>query len=837
MKSALNKTACLFFILLFLVLSYPGNRLSEVNASPQEQPTVKRGHLDLSRWDFKESGSVQLAGEWRFFWKRLIPPKEIEAVSDMENPVWAKLPGDWSRIESIDPELPADGFATYSIIIDFPPRHQIIGIRIRDINTAYRLFINDNPAASAGVVSDNIAHYRPGFKHKTILFTTDSSRIRLTLQVANFSLLMGGPINALELGDAESIFRKSGYRSYLDLLVFGLLVIMAFYHLGLYYQRREDKSTLYFALFCIVIGIRAILTGERTGFNLFFNWPIAFRIDILTIYLSAPFFFMFFKSVFPRYLSARLVRFVQLWAVINILLVVTTPARIYMHVIIPNQILIFLFLASLVYAITLEIYHKNRGAIWAASGLFLVILTIINDVLFSNGIIDTTHLVHFGVISGVQAQSYLLSIRFSDAYAEAEKSSAELKNEMEIRLKAEARLTESEQRFRDMAKFLPIAVAEYDFDLNFLWANIKASEMLGYTKEDLNTGINVKRLLPDEFFETVMSRTASAKKGQAPVPLELSLIRKDGSRIWGEVYPSLIYKANESVGVRTCFVDLTDRREAERKLRQSYDELEAKVAHRTMEFKKAKEVAEKANKLKSEFLANISHELRNPMHQILSYSKYGIEKIDRPKQKLLHYFSQTRNAADRLMTLLNDLLDLSKLESGRMDYNYEPCRINEVIQEAVADFKQAILNKNIQVDIDMVKEATDARWDAFRIGQVIRNLLVNAIEFSPRDKTIQIMVNNTSCDISGCYTPCLQVSIKDQGVGIPEDELEIIFEKFTQSSLTKTGAGGTGLGLAICREIIEAHKGKLWAVNNKDVGATFSFCIPIAATRGPSEDS
>ena len=276
--------------------------------------------------------------------------------------------------------------------------------------------------------------------------------------------------------------------------------------------------------------------------------------------------------------------------------------------------------------------------------------------------------------------------------------------------------------------------------------------------------------------------------------------------------------------------DISARKRAEEQLQKAHDELEEQVEIRTAEYKGAKDEAEKANQIKSEFLANISHELRNPMHQILSYSKYGIDKINRPKAKLLHYFNQSRKAAERLMVLLNDLLDLSKMESGRMDYILETHNLYQIANEAVSELKPSIEEKNLALNIIDPKISTKITCDYYKLGQVMRNLLSNAIKFTPEKKHIEINFERNLIEGNSQSMPSLQVSVCDQGVGIPDSELTTVFDKFSQSSKTKTGAGGTGLGLPICQEIIKAHGGRIWAENNTFGGTTISFDLPLEHT-------
>lgn len=273
--------------------------------------------------------------------------------------------------------------------------------------------------------------------------------------------------------------------------------------------------------------------------------------------------------------------------------------------------------------------------------------------------------------------------------------------------------------------------------------------------------------------------------------------------------------------------EINQRKKTEKQLIHSHEQLEAKVNERTQELQVAKEKAESANKSKSEFLANISHELRNPMHHILSYAEFGKKKFkDIERQKLHHYFSQIQKSGTRLLFLLNDLLNISKLEAGKMEFHFSDNDIHHIALEAVKEFSKSLKGKDLKINLKQPECDTIINCDEFKIGQVIRNLLSNAIKFSRRGKVIEVEISKQDMKQDGLSAGGLEISVIDDGVGLPEKELVLIFDKFTQSTRTKTGAGGTGLGLAISYEFIKAHSGKIWAKNNPQNGSTFTFFLP-----------
>lgn len=289
-----------------------------------------------------------------------------------------------------------------------------------------------------------------------------------------------------------------------------------------------------------------------------------------------------------------------------------------------------------------------------------------------------------------------------------------------------------------------------------------------------------------------------------------------------------------------------ERKRAENDLLKAHAELEKRVKQRTLELAKtneelqaeiavrkqteeklifAKQHAERANMAKSEFLANMSHELRTPMHHILNYTRMGLERLGKTgNAKLTHYLSQSNSSGRRLMRLLDDLLDISRLESGKMTFEMKKNNVAGIVENVVNQLKFSLNEKQQTSEIVAENVDTVVLCDAYRIEQVFQNLLTNAVKFTPEGRKITVVFEKSQQFSGGDH---LKVSVKDQGIGIPADELHSIFDKFTQSSKTKTGAGGTGLGLAICQEIIKGHKGFIWARENPEGGTIVMFSIPV----------
>ena len=275
------------------------------------------------------------------------------------------------------------------------------------------------------------------------------------------------------------------------------------------------------------------------------------------------------------------------------------------------------------------------------------------------------------------------------------------------------------------------------------------------------------------------------------------------------------------------FIELFEQRQHLIKLNVK---LEKRVESRTHELRIAKEKAEEANIAKSRFLSNMSHELMTPLHCVLSYANIGLKSAQKTEHsKHEKYFDKTVKCGNRLQILLDDLLDLSRLQAGEADYTFTKNNIRHLILTVCNNLKNSFEEKSTIINVEASTLDMGILCDTEHMTQVFHHLIFNAIQYSEIGETIEITFCSGDIKKNGTTTDALEILVADNGIGIPEAELEEIFDFFKESSITESTAGGKGIGLPIAREIVQAHHGKIWAKSNQP-GSVFHILLPYVSS-------
>ena len=374
-----------------------------------------------------------------------------------------------------------------------------------------------------------------------------------------------------------------------------------------------------------------------------------------------------------------------------------------------------------------------------------------------------------------------------------------------------------EERFRELLEAAPDAIMQVDGQGRILLINRVTEEMFGYSRDEM-LGQPVEMLVPTDLRSrhTQHRHNYSHHPAMRPMGAKLQLegMRKDGVRFPLEISLSPVAgKPGEDIRVTAIVRDITERKLAEEQLR-------AVEQQYTRELEERNQQIERANSLKSEFLASMSHELRTPLHTIIGFAELLAEELQGPlNDKQKRFIGHIHKDSLHLLELINDILDLSKIESGRIALRPEAFDFQTVVHESIASVQTLADTKHLNI-ITKIDVPTALVADRLRVKQVLVNLLSNAVKFTPDHGRIVVEAK--------IHDNTMHASVTDDGVGIPQAEHESIFDKFHQVGATTKGVReGTGLGLAITRHLVEEHGGTISVESTPGKGSRFSFTIPL----------
>jgi PAS domain S-box-containing protein len=377
-------------------------------------------------------------------------------------------------------------------------------------------------------------------------------------------------------------------------------------------------------------------------------------------------------------------------------------------------------------------------------------------------------------------------------------------------VRADETIRDNEQRFRDLAELLPQTIYEMDLEGRLTFVNRSAFEIFGYTQEELQAEVTNFEVLVPEDRERARRNIERVLRGETLGGNEYTAQRKDGSQIPIVIYSSPITRDGRPVGLRGIIVDISQRKEAEQAAA------------------KAQEAAEAADRAKSEFLANMSHEIRTPLTSILSLTDLIMEQ-ETPTVECHEYVRTIGRNAENLLTLVNDILDLSKIEVGKTELELIDCSPRQIVDEVRSLMQVRADEKRLRLDVCYESHLPKAiRTDPVRLRQILVNLVGNAIKFT-QEGGVQITMG---CGRQDDLATQLRVEVADTGIGMTASQVTRIFEAFTQADTSHTRRyGGTGLGLSISQKLATMLGGKIEVQSEFGIGSTFILLLDL----GPSK--
>ena len=775
------------------------------------------GLLDLRTHDFVNDGPVELSGEWGFIWSRLIDPATILVDGFSDEAALIEVPGSWNRISPADTQLPGKGYATYLLHVLIPNAPAKLALKTLDMATSSEIFVNGKSVYRSGIPGTSPETTTPRFDPSVVEIEEGEGSLEIVVHVANFNYRLGGMWQPLTLGtriDLTTIRERSLVK---DAILFGAIVIMGLYHLTLFALRRDRSSILWFGIFCVLIALRILVTGERYIAQLIpeLAWAFLPKIEYLSFYAAVPVFALYLTGVFPKESIRVFLKIATAICIAFVLSVIVAPPRIFSNTLAAYQI-ITVVMSIYGFVVIIRALRSRRPGAWSfLLGFIVLIVSVLNDILYAAEIIYTFYTVSIGLLIFIFSHAMHIARIFNMDYFMVKQQKAAIED-------ANAIINSSPAvafRWREKP----------DSPVEFVSDNVV--QLTGYTSEEFTSkDFAYSRIIHPEDLQSVRDDvdlfTNNAEPGEK-FHRSYRIITKQGELKW--ISDRTIVNLNshgELVDFRGIVEDQTILKKANDELSAHREHLEEVVSLRTRELEAATLSAETANAAKSEFLASMSHELRTPLNHIIGFA--GLveeERVGRINPEQREYLRDAISSAKHLLNLINEILDIAKVESGSLSLERTEIQIAPFLDEILRSFRAEAAGRLISIVCDIEQAPELINGDQRRVKQILINLLSNALKFSPDGGRIDVRV---SMENSGGDTgQRVLFSISDQGFGVKEKDRERIFDSFEQIErpLTQTKSG-TGLGLSICKALVNLHGGTIWVESaGRGKGSTFSFTI------------
>jgi PAS domain S-box-containing protein len=365
----------------------------------------------------------------------------------------------------------------------------------------------------------------------------------------------------------------------------------------------------------------------------------------------------------------------------------------------------------------------------------------------------------------------------------------------------EGKLLEAEERYRVLVETLPLAtyIGDGDHDSGPAWVSPQIEAITSYSPAEWisNPGLLGEVLHPDDKTRVLAEMRRVARHGGSR-ELEYRMVRRDGSVVWVQDSGVIVIEGDRRHS-RGFLIDVTARREAELELERQNDQLR------------------QLDRLKDEFVALVSHELRTPLTSIRGYLELISEDTNLTEEQARFLDTIDRNA-QRLQRVVGDLLFVAQVEAGKLSLEDGPVDLNAIVDEAMHAAQPSAAAKAIALTVEL-GELPEIRGDRARLAQVLDNFVSNAIKFTPSGGSVTVATRVRPGEI--------EIVVSDTGMGIPANELPLLFQRFFRAERATAGAiPGTGLGLAIAKAIVSGHGGRIRVESEEGAGTTFRVILP-----------
>lgn len=395
----------------------------------QQGATAHKGVLDLQHHSWSSDGLTNLNGEWAFYREALYTPAAFDTAA-IAPTSYAVVPGFWNRMFNTGLVKPAFGYGTYRLQVLCPPGStQPLQLKFLTVASAYKLFVNGRQLVQVGQVGVSQESTVPAFYPIIVPVSPVNNKLDIVIQVANFTYSTGGLWDFIKLGTPEQIHRYHIRNLAHDFFIAGSFLLMALFYLVIYFFFSSRISPAYFSIFCLLIGIRPLVTGEL-GIYYFagWSWQLVKHIEFLSLYLSVPVLALFSFSLFPREFSKKVLYTILLISIPFVAAALFTPPFIFRYTLRPFQVFTLLTAVYGLYVYIRAVKYKRTGAVYFLGGFIVLFITVVNDVLYTSLIIQSTNLLYAGLYVLVICQATALSKQFFRAFTKIKKLNTQLEH-------------------------------------------------------------------------------------------------------------------------------------------------------------------------------------------------------------------------------------------------------------------------------------------------------------------------------------------------------------------------------------------------------------------------
>lgn len=402
-----------YLLLIFIILSIPIFAVKR----PEK---AKNGVWDISKWNFKKNGTLNVKGEWEFYHKKFLMPDEIDSYSPdtYVDEIGFFGKNIFKNIKINGETISKKGYATYRMKIKYKDSGEKMAIKLFDIASSYELFLNGEIIASSGLVGktleSSVGQYQPKIVH-----VKASKHMELVLHISTYHQFLSYLNNTIKIGLDEQIHLFEEKINFEDVFSFGVLFVLSLYYLviHLFYDKDKDnKSSFYFSIMCLVMSVRILFSGYRYILLLFPEMPLnlLLTVNYLTYYQGFVVFSLMVASVFPKEFSKDILKIIISFSLIASIIVIMTPPRIFTYTLPFFQLFTIILFPYVLNVLFRAVKRKRDGANIFLFGMSIYTIFVINDLLYTNGLIDTTLLTNYGLFIFIFSNSLVVTKKYLD---------------------------------------------------------------------------------------------------------------------------------------------------------------------------------------------------------------------------------------------------------------------------------------------------------------------------------------------------------------------------------------------------------------------------------------